>query len=122
MNESLQRYERWRAQADLDPAVAAELAAKAASVTHDGNGIYGGVFVAVCISYAFVEQDISRIIEKALTYLPAKCEYDRVVNAVMDYYRKDEQKDWRKCYGYIRDHFGYDRYPSSERKILFFSS
>ena len=27
MNESLQRYERWRAQADLDPAVAAELAA-----------------------------------------------------------------------------------------------
>ena len=27
MNESLQRYERWRAQVDLDPAVAAELAA-----------------------------------------------------------------------------------------------
>ncbi len=103
----------WGLTAPGNPDLAAENAAKAAAVTHDGNGIYGGVFVAVCISYAFVEQDISRIIEKALTYLPAKCEYARVVNAVVDYYRKDEQKDWRKCYGYIRDHFGYDRYPGN---------
>lgn len=62
-----------------NPDLAAKLAQKAASVTHDRNGIYGGIFVAVCISYAFVEKDISKIIEKALSYLPADCEYARVV-------------------------------------------
>ena len=31
--------------------IAAKLARKAASVTHGGDGIHGGIFVAVCISY-----------------------------------------------------------------------
>ena len=54
-----------------NPDQAARFAKEAASVTHGGNGIYGGIFVAVCISYAFIEQDIRKILEKGLSYIPA---------------------------------------------------
>lgn len=94
-----------------NPDLAAKLAQKAASVTHDRNGIYGGIFVAVCISYAFVEKDIFKIIEKALSYLPADCEYVRVVRAVMNYFESyGTNGDWEACYRYIFEHYGYDKY------------
>lgn len=95
-----------------NPDLAAKYAEKAASVTHGGNGIYGGIFIAVCISYAFVESDLRRIIEKGLSYLPADCEYTRVVRAVLAYY--DQHPDhWRDCFRYIHENFGYDRYPGN---------
>lgn len=103
----------WGLTAPGNPDLAAENAAKAASVTHDGNGIYGGIFVAVCISYAFVEQDIRRIIEKGLSYIPEDCEYARVVRAVTEYYELHRAEGWRTCFQYVHDNFGYDRYPGN---------
>ncbi|MGI5959296.1 MAG: ADP-ribosylglycohydrolase family protein [Massiliimalia sp.] len=95
-----------------NPQRAAQYAKKAASVTHDGNGIWGGVFVAVCVSLAFVEQDIKSIMKQALTYLPEDCEYVRVVSQVTKYY-EEHPKDWRSCFLWLKDHFGYDRYPGN---------
>ena len=95
-----------------NPDLAAKYAKEAASVTHDGNGVYGGIFIASCISYAFVEQDIRKIIEKGLSYIPADSEYTRVVKAVIDYYEKNPDS-WRACFQYIFDHFGYDKYPGN---------
>lgn len=95
-----------------NPDMAAKFAKEAASVTHDGNGIYGGIFIAVCISYAFVEKDIKKIIKKALSYIPADCEYAMIVRAVMDFYDKHPQ-DWRICFDYIYNNFGYDKYPGN---------
>lgn len=65
----------WGYVAPGDPSLAASLAEKAASVTHDGNGVYGGIYVACCISLAFVEPDLPTVLEKALAYIPADCEY-----------------------------------------------
>ncbi|WP_302416830.1 ADP-ribosylglycohydrolase family protein [Blautia marasmi] len=95
-----------------NPDLAAKYAKEAASVTHDGNGIYGGIFVAVCISYAFVEKDIRKIIEKGLSYIPRECEYAKVVRAVMVYY-DETPGDWRACFQYIFDNYGYDKYPGN---------
>lgn len=91
---------------------AAQLARAAASVTHDGNGIWGGIFVAVCISHAFVEREIGKIIQKGLEFIPPDCEYAAVVRAVTDFYSAHPQ-DWRKCLDYIRADWGYDRYPGN---------
>ena len=102
----------WGLVAPGNPDLAARLAAKAASVTHGGNGIYGGIFIAVCISCAFVETDIRKIIEKGLSYIPADCEYAVVVRKVMDFY--DLYPDcWENCYRFIRDNHGYDKYPGA---------
>lgn len=100
----------WGLVAPGEPDVAAKLAQKAASVTHGGNGIYGGVFVAVCVSYAFVEQDIEKIIEKGLHYIPEDSEYSRVVRNIIKYHREHPLAQ-EACWEYIRKNFGYDRYP-----------
>lgn len=96
-----------------NPDRAAKQASLVASVTHDGNGIYGGVFVAVCISYAFIENNIKKIIEKGLSYIPKDCEYSKVARKVIDFYDNDLEKDFRKCFKYIYDNFGYDKYPGN---------
>lgn len=95
-----------------NPDLAAKYAEAAASVTHGGNGIYGGIFVAVCISYAFVEKNIRKIIEKGLSYIPRECEYAKVVRAVMAYY-DEHPENWRECFHYIHGNYGYDKYPGN---------
>ncbi|MGO5053363.1 ADP-ribosylglycohydrolase family protein [Lachnospiraceae bacterium LCP25S3_G4] len=93
-----------------NPDLAVALARKAASVTHGGNGVYGGIFVAACISFAFVEQNVHKIIKKGLSYIPEECEYAKVVRSVMDYHEKHSES-WEDCYQFIFEHFGYDKYP-----------
>lgn len=102
----------WGLAAPGNPDLAVALAEKAASVTHGGNGVYGGMFVAACISFAFLEQDIRSIIRKGLSYIPDHCEYSQVVHAVMDYYDENPD-DWKSCYRYISRYYGYDRYPGA---------
>lgn len=100
----------WGLVSPGNPDQAARFAKEAASVTHDGNGVYGGIFVAVCISYAFAEQNICKIIEKGLSYIPKECEYARVVRKVMEFH-DTYPENWRDCFRYIFENFGYDKYP-----------
>ena len=95
-----------------NPDLASKLAEAAAGVTHDGNGIYGGVFVAACISSAFEEKSIPAIIEKGLSYIPKNCGYARVAGAVRDFYA-EHPDDWRACFKYVFDNFGYDKYAGN---------
>ncbi len=95
------------------PYLAARFARTFASVSHDGNGIYGAVFVAVCISLAYIRHDIRTIIEEALTHIPESSEYFRVARKVIEFYDRDKGQNWRDCFSYIHDNFGYDKYPGN---------
>ena len=101
----------WGLVAPGDPALAAKLAAKAASVTHDKNGVYGGMFVAAAISAAFTDRDIRSVIETALSFIPEDCEYTRTVRSVLRFHDDHPDSHWRDCFRYVHDNFGYDRYP-----------
>jgi ADP-ribosylglycohydrolase len=129
----------WGLVSPGNPRQAAEFARMAASATHGGNGVYGGVFIAVCIALAFDEADIRAVVEKALAYIPADCEYARAARAVMAWHdghhgraedpenpdgsdgpdgsdnpdAPDDPEGWRACFAYVRDNFGYDRYPGA---------
>ncbi|NOZ29960.1 MAG: ADP-ribosylglycohydrolase family protein [Chloroflexi bacterium] len=92
------------------PPLAAEYAAKASSVSHDGNGIYGGMFIAALVSQAFSESDPEELIRTGLGVIPRDSEYARVVRAMLDFHHKHDQ-DWRAAYHFIAENFGYDRYP-----------
>lgn len=94
-----------------NPDLAANLAAKAASVSHGGDGIHGGVFIATMISAAFVEQDIAKLLDIALTYIEGS-HYAKMVRDIMRFYRENPD-DWRKCFEFIHDNYGYDRYPGN---------
>lgn len=90
---------------------AAEYAGKAASVSHDKNGIYGARYIAACIAKAFEATDIMEVITSAFSVIPKTCEYRRVCDAVIDFYHQDDEKNFRKCRDFLSAEFGYDRYP-----------
>ncbi|MBS4219059.1 ADP-ribosylglycohydrolase family protein [Bacillus sp. FJAT-49711] len=100
----------WGLIAPNQPELAAEYAAKAASVSHDRNGIYGGQFIAACVAKAFSEKDIGKIIETGLSVIPGDSEYTRMARAIINYYEKNPE-NWRDCFKYVKANFGYDRYP-----------
>lgn len=100
----------WGLVAPNNPRLAAKLAARAASVSHAGDGIRGSIFIAVMVSLAFSENDPRKLIETALTFIPDNSEYARVVNAVREFHRQNPV-DWRAAYRFIAENFGYDRYP-----------
>ncbi len=95
-----------------DPETAVELAQKAASVSHDGNAVYGGMFVAAAIAIAYEESDIRKVIQKALKYIPDNCEYARCVRSVGIFYEECPD-DWRDGFDYVKSNWGYDRYPGN---------
>ena len=97
-----------------NPERAARFARKAASVSHDGEGVYGGMFVAACIAEAFVNRDIRLVVEKGLSLIPADCEYARMARDVIAFHDAHPARaQWRDCFGFVHDHYGYDRYPGN---------
>lgn len=102
----------WGLVTPNNPGLAADLAARASSVSYDGEGISGGRFVAALNSCAFGESNPVRLIECALAHIPATSEYARVVNAVLDFYRAHPD-DWRAGYRFLTQNFGYDKYPGA---------
>jgi len=102
----------WGLVAPNNPELAADYAAKASSVTHDGEGIYGGRFIAALVSAAFSERDPAKLIETGLRVVPGSSELARVTCGVRDFYRA-QPNDWRECYQFIFKNFGYDKYPGA---------
>jgi ADP-ribosylglycohydrolase len=51
------------------PALAAELAAKAARVSHDGEAVFAAQVVAAMVSIAFTEKDINKVLDKAIEFI-----------------------------------------------------
>ena len=96
-----------------NPEGAAEYARKIASVSHDGEALHGGVFVAACVSAAYDRATLREVMEAGLKQIPADCLYARVVRDIMSFYDRDEKKDWRACFQHIKAHHGYDRYPGN---------
>src|SRR5690606_34961888 len=100
----------WGLIAPGTPQLAAEYAAKAARVSHDRNGKYGGMFIAACIASAFVEKGIGKIIESGLSVIPKNCEYTRMARDVIHFYHENPD-NWRDCFQFVYENYGYDRYP-----------
>lgn len=100
----------WGYVAPGDPELARDLARKMSSVTHDGDGIQGGIFVACAIALAYTCSDIRAIIEKSITYLDQESGYVKLCKAVIaqvDAHPGDPEA----VLAWIQESHGYDRYP-----------
>lgn len=100
----------WGYVSGYDPQLARKLAMMASSVTHDENGIQGGIFVAVAICLAYQRKDIREVLSEALGYLDPDMEYYRVCTDIIRFHDENPD-DWHDCLQYIHDNYGYDRYP-----------
>ena len=92
-----------------DPHKAAQMATAAASVSHDGNGLYGGAFLAACIAAANTAESVDENMNAGMAEIPAHSTYAAVVNAVRDFHR-EHPNDWRACMQFLIDNWGYDKY------------
>lgn len=89
---------------------AARYATTAASVSHDGNGLYGAAFIAACISKAFETDDIDTLLDAGLSCIPQESTYAQVVRAVRRFH-SEHPRSWRDCLAYLQAQWGYDKYP-----------
>lgn len=92
-----------------DPHKAAQMAMTAASVSHDGNGVYGAAFLAACIAAAYDAKSVDGILDAGMAEIPADSTYAAVVNAVRGFH-KENPDDWRACMQFLIDNWGYDKY------------
>lgn len=65
------------------PQAAVEQARKTGQITSYGDGIYGGIFFAALYSEAFFENDLQKLVEKALGCIPAESDFSKTVRDVL---------------------------------------
>jgi hypothetical protein len=91
-----------------DPERAADLARRAASVSHDGEAVYGAQVIAAMEALAFVEPDLDLLIDTALAQIPADSLIRRMVGEIREWHTVEP--DWRKARERLARQFGYDTY------------
>jgi hypothetical protein len=98
----------WAMVAPGDPALAAELAKRASSVSHDGEAIYGAQVIAAMEALAFVENDLNKLIDCAVSFIPKDSVIYKMIEDIRSWHSKE--KDWRKAREKLAQHYGYDKY------------
>ena len=91
-----------------DPVYAAELAGKAASVSHGGEAIYGAQCLAAMEAQAFVESDIDKLIDTGLSVISDDSVIYYMINDIRDWHAKEP--DWRKGRELLAERYGYHIY------------
>ena len=98
----------WALVAPGNPALAAELAGKAGSVSHDGEAVYGAQALAAMEAQAFVEDDMDKLFDTGLAVIPPDCLIAQLIHDVRHW--RAEDNDWHKTRARIEAKYGYDKY------------
>ncbi len=98
----------WAMVAPGDPAYAADLARRAASVSHDGEAIYGAQVLAALEAQAFVESDLNALIDIGTSMIPHDSVIYRMIDELRDVRRREP--DWRKAREWLAETYGYHKY------------
>ena len=98
----------WAMAAPADPERAADLARRAASVSHDGEAVYGAQVLAAMESLAFVESDVDRLLDAGVGVIPSSSTIARMIHDIRGWHAGD--RDWRKTFRRIDERYGYERF------------
>lgn len=98
----------WGLVAPGDPGKASELARCAASVSHDGEAIYGAQVIAALVSAGFMEKDIDKLIDTAVSFIPRDCLIRRMIDDIREW--AGENDDWRVNRTKLERQYGYETY------------
>ena len=99
----------WAMVAPGDPERAADLARRAASVSHDGEAIYGAQVLAAMEAAAFEESDTNKLIDIGVAQIPADSVLYRMIGDIRGWHARHGD-DWRATFAEIKAHYGYDKY------------
>jgi ADP-ribosylglycohydrolase len=101
----------WAMVAPGNPALAAQLAEKAGSVSHDGESVYAAMLWAAMEAEAFVSSDIDHLLDTGLSFIPAASRIARLIADIRAWHKQNP--DWRDTRQLIENHYGYDKYPGN---------
>jgi hypothetical protein len=87
------------------PATATKIADKIGRIMNYGDGVYGGIYVAALYAEAFFENDIKKIIEKALLSIPSESDYAQIVRDVIKLH-EHYPTDWQAAWGELEAKYG----------------
>ena len=99
----------WAMVAPGDPELAADLARRAASVSHDGVAIHGAQVLAAMEAQAFVETDIQELIDTGLSVIPTDSLIHAMIGQIREWHAQNGD-DWRATREQIAANFGYDKF------------
>jgi len=98
----------WAMVCPGDPEKAADLAKRAASVSHDGEAIYGAQVIAAMESMAFINNDLNVLLDTALVLIPRDSIIYRLITDLRNW--RIVEPDWKIARERITAYYGYDRY------------
>ncbi|MFZ6029536.1 MAG: ADP-ribosylglycohydrolase family protein [Chloroflexota bacterium] len=101
--------EGWGLVAPGDPALATDLARRAASVSHDGEAVYGAQVIAALTAQAFVESDIDKLLDTATTFIPEDSITHRLIADVRTTHAGNPH-DWHAARAWLAEQYGYHKY------------
>ncbi|MCC7494549.1 MAG: ADP-ribosylglycohydrolase family protein [Fimbriimonadaceae bacterium] len=91
-----------------NPALAADFARRAGSVSHDGEAIYGAQVIAAMEAAAFEEADLDRLLDSGLAQIPADCVIAQMIGDLRRW--RSETADWREARRRLDEAYGYHKY------------
>ncbi len=98
----------WGMVAPGDPELAVDLARRAASVSHDGEGIYGAQVVAAMVALAFVESDLTVLLDTAVSLIPPDSTIYRLIADIREWHARES--DWHVGRNQLAARYGYDKF------------
>ncbi len=98
----------WALVAPGNPTLAVELAGKAASVSHDGEAIYGAQALAAMEAQAFIEPDMNKLLDTGASFVPPDSLIAQLIRDIRAWH--DIDRDWHKTRQRIEAEYGYDKY------------
>lgn len=98
----------WGLIAPGAPRLAAELARRAAVVSHDGEAVYGAQMVAAMEAAAFTTSSVDSVIDSGLSTIPPTSLIATLVADVRAWHRSEP--DWRAARERLQERYGYHIY------------
>ena len=105
----------WGMACPGNPELAVEFARRAASVSHDGEAIYGAQVVAAIEAQAFAESNIDNLLDTAVGFIPKDSVIYRLIDDLRDWHQRDG--DWRLTRERIAANYGYDKYGGNVHMV-----
>jgi ADP-ribosylglycohydrolase len=98
----------WAMVAPGNPELAADLAKRAASVSHDGEAIYASQVLAAMEAQAFVESDINKLLDVGVSFIPKDSVIYRMIADIREWHAAEP--DWHTGRAKIAGLYNYENY------------
>ncbi|OUV97798.1 MAG: hypothetical protein CBD02_02525 [Candidatus Pelagibacter sp. TMED142] len=99
----------WAMVCPGDPEKAADLAKKAARVSHDGEAVYGAQVIAAIESLAFVENNLGTLLETAKKQIPGDSTIFQLISDIQTWHSLEP--NWEDAHKRIISKYGYNKFP-----------